>query len=88
MALNLVNLGQLGSTYVCSLHLCNLFDMGDPFHGQLTATTTRYPLTNIARPYRQLKCRTHRGHVVSFKFTADQVIDFYWIAGSSIFTKH
>ena len=61
------------------------FDKEDPFHGQLTAVTTRYPLNSIAWPYRRLKCRTHRGHAF-LKFTADQVMDFHWIAGSSNFT--
>ena len=26
------------------------FDMGDPFHGQVTATKTRYPLTSTTKP--------------------------------------
>ena len=52
-----VNLGQL-------MHTACIFaiDMGDPFHDQLTAVTTRYPLTSIAWPYPGLKCRTHRDH--------------------------
>ena len=36
------------------------------FHCQLTAVTTRYPLTSIAWPYRGLKNRPHRGHVFYF----------------------
>ena len=36
------------------------FNMGDPFHGQLTAVKTRYPLTSIAWPYCGLKCRINR----------------------------
>ena len=31
------------------------FDMGDPFHGQLTSVKTKYPLTSITSPYRGLK---------------------------------
>ena len=63
------------------------FDTEDPFYGQLTAVTTRYPLNSIALPYRGLKCGTHRGHVF-LKFTADHVMDSQWIAGISIFTKY
>ena len=36
-----VNLGQL-------MHAAYIFVMGDPFHGQLTAVATRYPLTSIS----------------------------------------
>ena len=39
-------------------------------------------LTSITWSYRGLKCRTHRAHF--FKFTADQVMDFHQIEGSSI----
>ena len=64
------------------------FDMGDPFHGQLTAVKTRYPLTSITWPYRGLKFGTHQSHLFLKRFTADHIMDFHWIAGSSIFTKY
>ena len=41
------------------------FDMGDIFHGQLTAVKSRYPLTSITWPYCRLKRRAHRDHVFS-----------------------
>ena len=56
-----VNLGHLmHAAYIFAIWL---FDMGDPFYGQLTPVTTRYPLTSIPWPYRRLKWRTHRDNV-------------------------
>ena len=63
------------------------FNIKDPFHGQLAAVTTRYPLTSIPWPYRGLRCATHRGRVF-LNFTAAHVMDFHWIAGASILTKY
>ena len=70
--------GQLGST-CASLQ----FDMGDLLHGQLTAVKTKYP--NITWPY-WAGSNVGLTEVTCFfyKFTADQVMDSHWIAGSSI----
>ena len=40
-------------------------DSGNPCYDQLTPVKTRYPLTSITWPYRELKFRAYRGHVFS-----------------------
>ena len=65
-------------------YTCNL--IFDPFHGQLTAVKTMYPLTSITWPFCRLKCRSHPG-CTFLKLTADQVMDLHIIPGSGIFCK-
>ena len=59
-------------------------DIGHPCYDQLTPVERRYPLTRITWLYCGLKFVAHRGHVFFFKLTADQVLVFHWIAGSSL----
>jgi len=47
-----------------SRFLAPLFDIGNPRYGQLTPVKTRYLLTSITLPYRGLKFRAYRGHVL------------------------
>ena len=72
---------------IYALHTSLQFDIGDPFYGQLTAVKSRYPLTSTTWPYRGL--RLELIEVKCFlKLTADQVMDFHWMAGSSVFPNY
>ena len=74
------------STYVWLASL--QFDIRDDlFYSQLTAVKSRYPLTSTTWPYGGL--RLELIEVKCFlKLTANQVLDFHLIAGSSIFTNY
>ena len=48
---------------------------------------TRYPLTSITWPYRELRLELIEIKVF-LKLTADQLTAFHWIAGSSIFKNY
>jgi len=57
-------------------------DIGHQCYDQLRPVKTIYLLTSITWPYRGLEFTAHRDHVFFFKLTADQMLNFDWIAGS------
>ena len=63
--------------------MASFFDIGHPCYDQLTSVKTRYLLTSIIWPYHGLKFTSHQGHLFFKKLTADKVLVFYWIVGSS-----
>ena len=78
--------GQLGSTYACSLHLCNLmWEIHFMVNSQMSKQDIRWSVSHdriagLSVELAEFTC--------FWKFTADQVMDFHLIAGSSIFTYY
>ena len=66
------------------MHAAMHVDIGDPFYDQLTAVKSRYSLTSATWPYRGLRLGLIEEKCFFFKLTADKVVDFHWIAGSSV----
>ena len=77
---------QLGSTSACSLHLCNLlWEIHFMVNWRLSKQGIRWPVS-----YGRISSSSvELAKVICFlELTTDQVMDFYWIAGSSIFTNY
>ena len=58
-------------------------DISHPYHGQLTAVKTGYPLTSIIWPYRWLRCRPIE-FAYFFEVIRWQVTSYQKIVGSSL----
>ena len=60
------------------------FGIGHPWYDQLTPAKTRYPLTSITWPYRELKLTAHRGQVFFWSWSLTRCWFFDWIVGSCL----